>query len=171
MDDGFHLGTPASRASRATSGPTLLLVGLGVAVLAALALVVLGVLRSGGEEIGRRNQQAVATVDLASDVEAQTNLRLATVAAMTLQASTGSIAGATPDALASVEPSIRFISGPSTGPYEVSVAASAQEWSAAVRSNSGTCFWTRVDAAGSHFYGSGTGCTGAAATGASAASW
>ena len=73
--------------------------------------------------------------------------------------------------LSAFDPGVRFTSGPSQDPGPISYAATDTAFAAAVRSESGRCWWLRTDAGGATTYGSGADCTGDAAMGASAASW
>jgi type IV pilus assembly protein PilA len=104
---------------------------------------------------------------------AQSSLRNALTAAKTMYTDNSSYATATDANLPGVEPSLDYV-GPavaSTGAKEVSVAASATEWSAAALSASGDCYWIKEDAAGGTTYGTGAACTGNAADAAAADSW
>jgi hypothetical protein len=82
-----------------------------------------------------------------------------------------SFAGADANGMGAAEPSLRYVSGPSTAANVVSVTATTADWGAAVLSRSGTCYYVRVSGAGGTFYGSGKACTGQAALAASGASW
>ena len=53
----------------------------------------------------------------------------------------------------------------------ISYAVDAAGFGAAVRSESGTCWWAKIAADSVTTYGSGKPCTGIAALAASAASW
>lgn len=84
----------------------------------------------------------------ADDLTAQSTLQNALVAARTEYMDSGSYAGVTADSLRQVEPSYTYVTGPSTGPNVVSVAASATEWSEAVLSTTGTCFYAVDESTG-----------------------
>jgi hypothetical protein len=73
--------------------------------------------------------------------------------------------------LSGYDPSLRFTSGPSKDPMTVSYAVNAGSFGAAVRSESGACWWARIGADSVTRYGSGTPCTGMAAMAATAAAW
>jgi hypothetical protein len=104
---------------------------------------------------------------------AQHTLLLARAEANEVLANTGSYAGASPQRLATEEPSLTYRSAdePSTGLNDVSVAASPTVWAAAVRAASDACFTIRLEAGGEVRYGAGEECTGSAALGASAPRW
>jgi type IV pilus assembly protein PilA len=129
----------------------------------------------------------------AQDRAAQSSLRNALTAAKTAYTDASSYGQATDTDLPAIEPSLTYVPGGTssadqTGPpavpsfkvVSVQVASVAgtdnQIWEAAVLSKSGKCFWIKDIATGAGagtFYGSVAGptCTGAAATGATAASW
>lgn len=54
----------------------------------------------------------------------------------------GGYGAANPAALQQAEPSLSYVTGASTGPQTVSVAAQGGTWIGAVRSTSGACFYT-----------------------------
>jgi hypothetical protein len=121
---------------------------------------------------------------VAADRAAQSDLRNALVAAKTIQVDENSYASADSSAsgLVSVEPSLCYVGSGSAsvasgavcesgvGDASVSVFASARGWAGARMSASGTCFWIADDASGVR-YGTGTSCSGTAATGASGPGW
>ena len=109
----------------------------------------------------------------AQDRQAQSALRNSLSGAKVIRTDQDSYATANATGMTAVEPALSFVDSPapSTGPNEVSVAASASAWSAAALSRSGTCFWIEVEGTTPSHYGSGATCTGAAAAGALAASW
>ena len=72
--------------------------------------------------------------------------------------------------LLGIEPSLSFMSEPSTDPYEASVATTPPTAGIAVRAGLGTCFWIRSGADGTTAFGQGEPRTGGAALGASALS-
>ena len=90
----------------------------------------------------------------------------AVVVAQSLHAESGSF---TTDVatLSAYDPTLRFTSGPSNGPATVSYAVNGSEFGAAVRSESGTCWWVKIAASSVTTYGSGIACTGSAAMAAS----
>ena len=83
---------------------------------------------------------------------------------------TGSFADASTAILASEQPDLIFVDGPSAAPAIVSVAARDRVWSAAVMGEAG-CFWVKVTADAVIRYGVGAECTGAAAVRADRATW
>ncbi len=94
-------------------------------VVAALALaLVLGTTlhSSGPSSPGVANAPGVAQADR---LQAQQALSTGLTAARTVAAGAGGFAGVTPSELESSNPSISFVSGPSTGPSTVSVAVAA----------------------------------------------
>jgi hypothetical protein len=123
-----------------------------------------------GKQIGKAQSETVAQIDRAHDAAAQGTIGHAVVVAQSLHAERGSF---TTDlaTLSAYDPALRFTSGPSNGPETVSYAVSGDEFGAAVRSESGTCWWVRVAASSVTTYGSGTACTGSAAMAASEPSW
>ena len=80
----------------------------------------------------------------AKDRSAQSSARNALTNAKTLYADTGLYTSATVASLATSEPSLTFSLIASTGPKNVSVdSTSAVTWYAAVKSDTGTCFYVR----------------------------
>jgi len=73
--------------------------------------------------------------------------------------------------LSAYDPSVTFTSGPSMGPTSIAYAAAEEAFGAAVRSDSGTCWWVKTDVSGVTTYGSGSVCTGEAAMAAARPSW
>jgi hypothetical protein len=121
-----------------------------LAVSAALSLPACGL----GQEVSGA-QSAINAVDPAADIQAQSNLNLADVAARTAFIDSSSYAGATPQRLSQVEPSLQFVAGASSGPGVVSVMPQGPDrWAAAVLSTSGTCFYSVIDGAGTTLKGS-----------------
>ena len=104
---------------------------------------------------------------------AEHNLTLAQGAAQQIRTTTGSFADADPAGLATVLPAMRFhgADAPSTSLDDVSVAASAGAWAAAVQARPGACFYLRLTDNAETFYGSGERCTGRAALSANQPSW
>lgn len=119
-----------------------------VLTLALSATVALSACGLGMEASGAK--QDINAVGPAQDAQAQNNLQLAVVSARTAFGDSMSFQGVNAAALAQVEPSLQYTSGASTGPGIVSVMPEdANHWAAAVLSESGTCFYTVVDGAGS----------------------
>jgi hypothetical protein len=190
MDDSFGFGEPAPRRghvderppptptsrSRGIRGGTVLIALVAVLVVAGI-VAVLSVMRAGGETVADAQRTAVGQIDAANDVQAETTLRQAVVAARSLiaqaegDATSPGFEAASPEALAAFEPSFAYTTQASTSPSVVSVAATPSSWSAAAASVSGTCLWIRLDADGATSYGSGSPCSGQAAASASAAAW
>jgi hypothetical protein len=180
MNDEFHFGEPAKRPARlggarpprakGTFDFRVLWVVAGLAVAAVAAFVVLGGADEAGKAIADAGSETVAQVDRAYDAAAQGTIGRAVMVAQTVLAEQGSF----PTDLATLsafDPGLRFTSGPSSDPSTVSYAVSGSDFGAAVRSESGTCWWVRIDAAGVTSYGSGSACTGNAAMAASAPAW
>lgn len=180
MNDDFRFGEPAKRPARLGSAPPhherrsfdlrLLWIAAGLVVVAVVAFVFLTGADEAGTQIGRAQSETVAQIDRAHDASAQATIGHAVVVAQSLYAERGSF---TTDlaTLSAYDPAIRFTSGPSNGPATVSYAVTGSEFGAAVRSESGTCWWVRIAAGSETTYGSGSTCTGSAAMAASAPSW
>ena len=109
---------------------------------------------------------------------AQSSLRNGLVAAKTAYTDNDNYSTATAANLLTIEPSLIFQAGASTGPNILSVligdvnAGDQQTWAAAGKSDSGTCYYIKdvaaVGGAGAGntpgtWYGTGAACTGAAA--------
>jgi hypothetical protein len=176
MDGGFNFGEPAKHparlgASRARTfdGRLLWVVG-GLAAAAVLALVFLRGVGEAGHQIADDRDAAVAQVGRGQDTAAQTTVERAVVVARTLYAEQGAFAS-DPATLSAFEPSIDFTSGSSTGPTSVAYQAETSAFGVAVLSESGACWWGKVEESGTTSYGNGAPCTGRAALGASAPSW
>ena len=109
-----------------------------------------------------------------ADQSTQQLLEQAATSARTIDSTTGSMTRANSLALAPSFPSITFKQAfdPSTGPSELSLAITPTTWAAASLSNSGTCWWIKVDAAtdGATF-GTGDTCTGQSAVAATETQW
>jgi hypothetical protein len=190
MSDSFGFGEPAKKWSdqempqpspqRRSQGIALTrgVIGAIVAVLAlGMLVVVLAVMKSGGDSAAQAEETAVAQIGAAQDTQAQVDLQTAYQTATTLYESgeggaTGlpSFTNVTAAALAKSEPSLKYTEGASTGPDVISVKGSGNEWGAAALSSSGTCLWVHLSS-GAATFGSGTPCTGSAAMAASASSW
>lgn len=190
MNDSFGFGEPAPRRTYVDERPppappstpggvrarTLLLALVALVVVAGI-IVVLAVIRAGGETVGDAQGTAVGQIDAANDVQAESTLQRAVVAARTLiaQAETDATSpgfeAASPEALAAFEPSFAYTTQASTSPSVVSVAVTPSSWSAATASVSGICLWIRLESDGATSYGSGSPCTGQAAAAARDAAW
>lgn len=96
------------------------------------------------------------------DAVAKSGLRTALTAANVIFTDSQTYENAGPDGLAAAEGSLKFIKDneSSDDPRTVSVFADADGWAGATRSESGTCFYIRVDSTGAVTYGSGEDCTG-----------
>jgi hypothetical protein len=123
-----------------------------------------------GSQIADTRSDTVAQIDRAQDASAQASIGRAVVVARTLFAEQGTFE-TDPTELSAFDPSIRFTTGASTGPTSISYTASDSSFGIAVRSESGTCWWARADAAGGTTYGSGDTCTGESALAANAPGW
>lgn len=180
MGDEFYYGERAKRTTRLgvvrrkrpdrSFDLRLIWIAAGLAVAGILASVFLRGADEAGTQIADRQDRAVSQIDRAHDAAAQGTVGRAVVVALSLHAESGSF---TTDlaTLSAYDPGLRFTSGPSQGPTTVSYAVDATRFGAAVRSDSGTCWWARIDTDGVTTYGSGTPCTGNAAMAASASSW
>lgn len=113
---------------------------------------------------------SVSSVDRALDAAAQGTIGRAVVIAQTLHAERGSFP-ADVATLSAEDPTLTFTAEPSSGPTSVSYAVGADAFAAAVRSESGTCWWVRVDPSGTTSYGRGSSCTGEAAMAAIDPTW
>lgn len=180
MTDEFRFGDPAKhparlrapRPPRPKGSIPFTLVGIVVClvVAAAASFVFLRGADEAGQEIADAGSETLAQVDRAYDAAAQGTVGRAVVVAQTLYAEQGTFTADLPT-LSAFDPGLGFTSGPSTGPEMVSYAVSAVEFAAAVRSESGACWWVRIDASSTMSYGSGATCTGRAALAASSPSW
>ena len=180
MNDDFQFGEHAKRPARLGGPPPQdarrsfdlrwLWIAAGLVAAAVIAYVFLSGADEAGKEIGDARSDTVAQIDRAHDAAAQATIGHAVVVAQTLYAERGSF---TTDlaTLSAYDPSVRFTSGPSNRPATVSYAVSGSEFGAAVRSESGTCWWVKIAASSVTSYGSGTPCTGSAAMASSAPSW
>lgn len=180
MSDEFNFGEPAKRPARLgrskpqhserSFDPRLLWVAAGLVVAGVLAFVLLRSADEAGHQLGGANEQAVSEIDRANDAAAQGTLGRAAVVAQTLHAERGDF---TADAatLSGFDPGLHFTPAPSTDATTVSFASGPDGFGAAVESDSGTCWWLSLDGEGVTSYGSGTPCTGQAATAASDPSW
>jgi hypothetical protein len=180
MKDEFHFGEPAKRPARLGDAdpkrarnsfdPRLVWIVAGLLVAGVLAFVFLRGADEAGTQIADSQTGVISQVDRAYDASAQGTMGRAVVVALSLHAERGSF---TTDlaTLSAYDPGLLFTSGPSNGPMTISYATDATGFAAAVRSESGTCWWARVGADNVTTYGSGKPCTGSAAMEASAASW
>ena len=145
----------------------------GVAGLVLVALVVIGFMKfmgNAGKEIGADNQKMLEQVGAARDMQAELTANRSIQNAMQVYEESGSFAQVTPQALAAAEPTFTYVTAASNGPNTVSVAATDQGVGLAVKSSSGNCLYAFVQAS-STTYGTGSACTGEAATGATDPSW
>jgi hypothetical protein len=179
MNDEFHFGEPAKRPARMGPAPRPakrsfdlrpVWIGGGLVVAAVLAFVLLSGADEAGQQVAGSRSETVSQIDRASDSAAQGTVGRAVVVAQTLHAEHGSFTTDL-ETLSAYDSGLRFTSGPSNGPNTVSYAVDEDGFGAAVRSESGTCWWVRIDAISVTTYGSGMPCTGSAAMAASATSW
>jgi hypothetical protein len=149
-----------------------LVVAVAVVVLVAAVGFVL-LTKRGGEEASVAASAVLDAATESDDRRAQSTLRNAMAASLTAFADLDTYDGVTPQMLGSIEPSLSFTGGPSTGSTVVSVATTSETQGLAVLSASGTCWWLASRPVTSGLaYGSGTACTGAdALAGATATSW
>ncbi len=161
MDDSFAFGKPSRKralpAARGTKAPKadagsgrgriVVVVAVGVIVV----LLVVGFMtfvKGSGEQIASDQQTAISQIGTAKDVEARSTEQQAVQAIRELYAEQGSFDSITPAALKRFEPAFTYSAGASTGPDVVGVSSSAGGVGLAVLSGSGTCFYTRLTAAG-----------------------
>jgi hypothetical protein len=179
MNDEFQFGEhakhparlgPSPRRARRSFDLRLAWLAAGLAAAAMLAFVFLRGADEAGTQIAGAQSEVLSQVDRAYDAAAQGTMGRAVVVALSLHAEHGTF---TTDlaTLSAYDPGLRFTSGPSNDPATISYAVDGGGFGAAVRSESGTCWWVRIDASSVTTYGSGTPCTGSAATAASAPSW
>jgi hypothetical protein len=104
---------------------------------------------------------------------AQDSLRRAQALAEATRADTGGFADADADGLEQVLGDLTFRLGDevSTGPAQVSVAATDRVWAAAVAARPGACFYLRLGVGTQPRYGAGSECTGHAALTADQPRW
>lgn len=180
MNDEFVFGEPAKRPARlgesksqrarASLGPRFAWIVAGLVVAAALAFVFLRSADEAGKQIADSRSQAISQIDRAYDAAAQGTIGRAAMVALSLYAERGSFSTDLA-ALSAYDPELRFVSGPSNDPTTISYATDASGFGAALRSESGTCWWAKIDTNSVTTYGSGSPCTGSAAMAASAPSW
>jgi hypothetical protein len=180
MDDRFNFGEPARHPARLGAPARahvpnsidgrVIWIAAGLVVAGVLAFVFLRGAGDAGRRIGRANSEAVSQIDRAHDPAAQATMGRVVVVAQSLYTERGSFVtdAAT---LSGFDPGLLFTSGPSTGPTSISYAVDAARFGAALRSESGSCWWIAIDANGRTAYGSGLPCTGRAAMAASSPSW
>ena len=184
MDDSFSLGQgakggggppPKHAAPRRFGGSSFERTRLvwGIVGLVLVALVVFGFMTfmgNAGKEIGEDNQRMIEQVGAAKDAQAELTANQTIQNAMQLYEESGSFSDITPQALAAAEPTFTYVTAASNGPNTVSVAATDGGVGLAVQSSSGTCLYAFVQPS-TTTYGTGTTCTGDAATDATDASW
>jgi len=173
MNDSFNFGRQARPKPRLSLDPRL---ALSAVLLVLVAFAIYGTMHlfsSSGKQIARTERSVVNSADAAKDVAAQSSLASSLQTAKLAFVDGGdNYTSAGPGQLSALDPSLTYTDGPSTNPSVVSLAATDTTWSAAVMSDSGTCFWIHDDVnVGTTMYGRGTPCTGAAAAGAAGASW
>ena len=142
----------------------------GLVVVGALAFVFLRGADEAGKQIAASQSDAVSQIDRAHDAAAQASMGRAVVVALSLYAENGSFTS-NPASLSSYDPGLGFTSGPSNDPMTISYSAEADAFGAAVLSESGACWWAKIDTNSVTTYGSGASCTGSAAMAASDPSW
>ena len=102
----------------------------------------------------------------ASEFTARDNLRAALDAAQAVRQEEGTFAAATALRLRGVETDLLFIDPDqaSNNPEVISVFASGSVWAAAARAGTGACFWVRARPDRPTAFGTGTDCSGEAAS-------
>ncbi|MGQ0824020.1 MAG: hypothetical protein ACT4OX_03130 [Actinomycetota bacterium] len=107
---------------------------------------------TGGMEILPRPEPGELSISLddAFRVQAEANLRMATVALQMVVAETGDLALLTPETLAQYDPSMRFVAGntASTGSNVASLTTTADRAVVAVAGDAGICAFARIDLMG-----------------------
>lgn len=180
MNDEFVFGEPSkhparlgrSKPQRAGSSfaPKLVWIVAGLVVAGALAFVFLRSADEAGKQIAGSQSEAISQIDRAYDAAAQGTMGRAVVVALSLYGENGSFTSNSAS-LSAYDPELGFTSGPSNDPMTISYSVNADAFGAAVLSESGACWWARIDTDGVTTYGSGAVCTGSAAMAASAPSW
>jgi hypothetical protein len=180
MSDEFHFGEPARRPARLGRAPSrpggrsfdarIVWAAAALVLAGALAFVFLRSAGDAAKQVAVGSSSTLDQIDRAHDAAAQGTLGRAVVVAQSVYAEHGRFTSEEAT-LASYDPSVRFTTGRSTDPTSIAYAATDAAFGAAVRSESGTCWWVRIDVSGLTSYGSGTPCTGDAAMAASAPSW
>ena len=150
--------------------PKLVWIAAGIVVAGVLAFVFLRSADEAGTQIAGSQSEAVSQIDRAHDAAAQGTMGRAVVVALSLRAENGSFTS-NPALLSAYDPQLGFTSGPSNDPMTISYSADADAFGAAVLSESGACWWAKIDASSVTTYGSGAPCTGSAAMAASGPSW
>lgn len=109
----------------------------------------------------------------ATEFTARDNLRTALSLAETIRSQEGSFSQATALALRRADPDLLFIDPDeaSNNSEVISVYASDPLWAAAVRAETGACYWLRIRPGGSPLFGSGSDCTGLAARSGAPSAW
>jgi hypothetical protein len=180
MNDEFVFGEPSKHPARlgrskpprvgSSFGPKLVWIGAGLVVAGALAFVFLRGADEAGKQIAGSRSVAVSQIDRAHDAAAQGTMGRAVAVALSLYAENGSFTSNSAS-LSAYDSQLRFTSGPSNDQMTISYSADADGFGAAVLSESGACWWARIDTSSVTTYGSGAPCTGSAAMAASDLSW
>ena len=169
--DSFTYGKAAHQ--RPSVGRKPIYIALALVVALGAVTAVFGLVKTGGDAVVHHVKTVTKAADSASDLQAQSSLRLALQTAKTTLLDDSTYGSAGYGQLSLLDPSLTYVDAtqPSTGPNVVSVQAGHGAWGAAVRSSSGTCFYVRDVMPGGTAYGSGDVCTGQAAMGATASSF
>lgn len=180
MNDEFVFGEPSKHPARlgrskpprvgSSFGPKVVWTVVGLVVAGVLAFVFLRSADEAGKQIAGSQSEAVSQIDRAHDAAAQGKMGRAVVVALSLYAENGSFTS-NPTSLSAYDPELGFTSGPSNDPMTISYSADADGFGAAILSESGACWWAKIDANSVTTYGSGAPCTGSAAMAASDPSW
>jgi hypothetical protein len=173
MNDSFNFGRQARPKPRVSLDPRLVLSAVLLVLVVFAIYGTMHLFSSSGKQIARTERSIVSSADAARDVAAQSALASSLQTAKLAFVDGGDdYTSAGPGQLSALDPSLTYTDGPSTNPTVVSLAATHTTWSAAVMSESGTCFWVDDDVnTGAATYGHGTPCTGAAAAAAAGSSW
>ena len=188
MNDEFVFGEPSKHPARlgrskppgpgrskpprpgSSFGPKLVWIVGGLVVAGVLAFVFLRGADEAGKEIAGSQSEAISQIDSAHDAAAQGTMGRAVLVALNLRAENGTFTS-NPASLSAFDPELGFTSGPSNDPMTISYSAGADGFGAAVLSESGACWWAKIDTNSVTTYGSGAPCTGSAAMAASDPSW
>jgi type II secretory pathway pseudopilin PulG len=142
------------------SGFSMIATLLSLVAVALLTALLLGsTFHSGSASSGTAQNQEVA---LADSIQAQQSLSTGLHAATDAAAASGDFASVDAATLAAAEPSVTFVSGPSTGPTTVSVATGSTsdgtgDVTLADRSSDGTCWVVWSSPSSPTWYGAQTG--------------
>lgn len=151
--------------------PLKIVVAIVVLAVAAFALLFFRFVGESGKQVGESQASVVQQVDRTRDVAAQQELTVALGAASVYQTTSSSYEGLNAAEMAAIEPSLQYTDGPSPSMDTISIAVEPDVVGLAILAPSGTCFYLKGGIGQPTAYGSGEPCTGAAALGATGATW